>query len=542
MYSRLSLSWITSSWAISLLLVFPVLAIIYQGLVPAQELFQHLMQTVMWDYILNTVLLILGVGLLSSVMAIPAAWLMAMCDIPGRKYLQWALMLPLAMPGYVVAALYTELLDFAGPIQVALRDLFGWQTAQDYWFPNIRSMGGAIVILASVLFPYLYLLARTSFLEQSDTLMQSAQLLGKTRSQAFWRISLPLARPSIAIGLSLIAMETLADFATVDFFAVNTLTRAVYDTWLGYGNLNAAAKISSMMLVAVVLIIALERFSRRKQKVFQKSMGQETKHLIKLSCWQKWLASSFCWGLVWLGFLLPFLMLTYYAYSYFEQSWTEQFVRYSLDTFILAGVVAVIACAIAILVGLFRRLHVRRGSDIPARLCSMGYAVPGTVLAIGILIPLGWLDHRLNDVFDYFGGTGPGLFFSGSILALICGYLVRFSAIAVGAVEGSLNKIPPSLDMVSKTLGKSSVKMVRKIHIPLISKGCFTALLLVFIESMKELPAALILRPFNFETLATYVFEFVSDEMIEYGALPAIVIVLVGLIPLIVLSRSIEQH
>ncbi|MCE0557164.1 iron ABC transporter permease [Motilimonas sp. E26] len=542
MYSRLSLSWITSSWAIGLLLVFPVIAIIYQGLQPAGDLFQHLMDTVMWDYIHNTVLLILGVGVLSFMMAIPAAWFMAMCDIPGRKYLQWALMLPLAMPAYIVAGIYTELLDFAGPVQSVLRDVFGWQTARDYWFPNIRSLGGAIVIIASVLFPYLYLLARTSFLEQSVTLMQSAQLLGKTPLQAFCRISLPLARPAIAVGLSLIAMETLADFATVNFFAVNTLTRAVFDTWQGYGSLHAAAKISTLMLVVVVMLLALERFSRRKQKVFQKNMGQERAHLLLMKPWQQWLAALFCWSLVTLGFIFPFSMLVYFATQYFTDSWTAEFIEFSLNTFFIAGVVAVLACIIAILVGLFRRLHMQRGSDIPARLSSMGYAVPGTVLAIGILIPFGWLDHSLNDLVEHFGGQGPGLLFSGTMLALIAGYLVRFTAIAVGAVESSINKIPPSLDMVSRTLGHSPVKMVRKVHIPLISKGCFTAVLLVFIESMKELPAALILRPFNFETLATYVYQFVSDEMIEHGALAAIVIILVGLVPLIILSRSIERH
>ncbi|MDO6524407.1 iron ABC transporter permease [Motilimonas sp. 1_MG-2023] len=542
MYSRLSLFWITSSWAIGLLLVFPVIAIIYQGLQPAGDLFQHLMDTVMWDYIHNTVLLILGVGVLSFMMAIPAAWFMAMCDIPGRKYLQWALMLPLAMPAYIVAGIYTELLDFAGPVQSVLRDVFGWQTARDYWFPNIRSLGGAIVIIASVLFPYLYLLARTSFLEQSVTLMQSAQLLGKTPLQAFCRISLPLARPAIAVGLSLIAMETLADFATVNFFAVNTLTRAVFDTWQGYGSLHAAAKISTLMLVVVVMLLALERFSRRKQKVFQKNMGQESAHLLLMKPWQQWLAALFCWSLVTLGFIFPFSMLVYFATQYFTDSWTAEFIEFSLNTFFIAGVVAVLACIIAILVGLFRRLHMQRGSDIPARLSSMGYAVPGTVLAIGILIPFGWLDHSLNDLVEHFGGQGPGLLFSGTMLALIAGYLVRFTAIAVGAVESSINKIPPSLDMVSRTLGHSPVKMVRKVHIPLISKGCFTAVLLVFIESMKELPAALILRPFNFETLATYVYQFVSDEMIEHGALAAIVIILVGLVPLIILSRSIERH
>ncbi|RJG38289.1 ABC transporter permease [Motilimonas pumila] len=541
MYSRLSFSWTASSWAFALLLVFPIIALVYEGLKPAEEIFQHLMATVMWDYILNTVLLILGVCIASLLVAVPAAWLMAMCELPGRKHLQWALMLPLAMPAYVVAYIYTDLLEYAGPLQGALRDVFGWQNSQDYWFPEIRSLGGAIFVITSVLYPYLYLLARTSFLEQSVSLMQSARLLGKTPTQAFWRISLPLARPAIVVGMSLVAMETLADFATVDFFAVNTLTRAVYDTWLGYGSLQAAAKISVMMLFVVVLILSIERYSRRKQKVFQKALTHEDDSRFVLLGWRKWAASLYCWSLVAVGFILPFAILINYARYYFAASWTAEFFQYSVNSLVIATIVALIATAIAVLVGLYRRLDTRPSTVLPSRLSSMGYAVPGTVLAIGVLIPFGWLDVQINDVMQWLGMKGPGLLFSGTMIALIAGYLVRFSAIAVGAVESSINKVSPSLDMVSRTLGQTPVKMVRRVHIPLIRKGCLAAILLVFIESMKELPAALILRPFNFETLATYVYQFVSDEMLEYGALPAIVIVLVGLVPLIFLNRSLEQ-
>lgn len=541
MYSRLSFSWTASSWAFALLLVFPIIALVYEGLKPAEEIFQHLMATVMWDYILNTVLLILGVCIASLLVAVPAAWLMAMCELPGRKHLQWALMLPLAMPAYVVAYIYTDLLEYAGPLQVLLRDWFGWQNSQDYWFPEIRSLGGAVFVITSVLYPYLYLLARTSFLEQSVSLMQSARLLGKTPTQAFWRISLPLARPAIVVGMSLVAMETLADFATVDFFAVNTLTRAVYDTWLGYGSLQAAAKISVMMLFVVVLILSIERYSRRKQKVFQKALTHEDDSRFVLQGWRKWAASLYCWALVGVGFILPFAILINYARHYFSASWTVEFFQYSVNSLVIATIVALIATAIAVLVGLYRRLDTRPSTVMPSRLSAMGYAVPGTVLAIGVLIPFGWLDIQINDLMLWLGMQGPGLLFSGTMIALIAGYLVRFSAIAVGAVESSINKVSPSLDMVSRTLGQTPAKMVRKVHIPLIRKGCLAAILLVFIEAMKELPAALILRPFNFETLATYVYQFVSDEMLEYGALPAIVIVLVGLVPLIFLNRSLEQ-
>ncbi len=541
MYSRLFMPWMASSWAVALLLVFPILALVYESLHPAEEIFSHLMNTVMPTYIINTVLLIAGVGALSFLLAVPAAWLMAMCELPGRKYLQWALMLPLAMPAYIVAYIYTDLLEYAGPVQIFLRDVFGWSSPQEYWFPDIRTLGGAVVVITLSLYPYLYLLARTSFLEQSINLMQSARLLGKSPLQSFFKVSLPLARPAIAIGISLIAMETLADFATVNYFAVSTLTTAVYDTWLGYGSLNAAAKISSLMLLVIVLLLSMERYSRRKQKVFQKSMFHEQDVRFQLKGWRKWGASCYCWALVFAGFLLPFMILINYAIDYFAQSWTAEFLEYSINSFLVSGIVAVLALLIAILVGFYRRLDARPHSSLPARFCSLGYAVPGTVLAIGVLIPFGWLDIKVNDVVEAFGGEGPGLLFSGTMVAIIAGYLVRFSAIAVGSVESSFNKISPSLDMVSRTLGNSPGKMLKRVHIPLIRKGCLAALLLVFIESMKELPAALILRPFNFETLATYVFQYASDEMLEVAALPAIVIVLVGLVPLILLDRSLEQ-
>lgn len=536
------LGWTVSSWGLALLLTLPILALVIEALLPAEDIFRHLWNTVLPTYIHNTfwlVLLVLGFSLICGV---PAAWLMAMCELPGKRWLQWALILPLAMPSYIVAFVYTDLLDYSGPLQLALRDIFGWQSAADYYFPPIRSLGGAALVLGLVLYPYVYLLARTAFLEQSTSLIQSSRLLGCTPWQSFKRVSLPLARPSIAVGLSLVAMETLADFGTVKFFAVNTLTTAVYDTWLGYGSLNAAAKIAAIMLLVVMVLLSLERMSRKRQQVFQKNMGHEQSCGYRLTGPARLGALLFCWSLVLFGFLLPFVILGYHAVNYFDQAWNARFFEYSFNSLWLSALVSVVALAVALLLGMTHRLRGKPHTAMPLRLASMGYALPGTVLAIGVLVPLTGLDFAINDLALWLGLAEPGLVFTGTMTAIAFGYLVRFGAMAVGAVESSINKVSPSLDMVTQTLGYGPGAMIMKVHMPLIRKGMLAGTLLVFIECMKELPAALLLRPFNFQTLATYVYQFVSDEQLELGALPAIVIVLVGLVPLIFLNRSLEQH
>ncbi|MGL4889602.1 MAG: ABC transporter permease [Aeromonas veronii] len=533
--------WMIGSWAIALLLGLPVIALLFSAFSAEGELFRHLADTVLLDYLANTLGLVVGVVLLSLLFGVPTAWLVAMCQVPGRRALQWALMLPMAMPSYIVAYVYTDLLDYSGPLQAGLRALFGWNSPADYWFPAIRSLGGAAWVLALVLFPYVYLLTRASFLEQSVSLIHSSRLLGCTPWQSFRRLSLPLARPAIMVAVSLVAMETLADFATVHFFAINTLTTAVYDTWLGYGSLATAAKLSCLMLLAVVLLIALERRSRSRQQVFQKSMGHEQPLRYPLKGMSRWLAGLWCWGLVLAGFALPFIILLDYGVRYFELSWTPEFVRFAGNSLAISALTALLAMGIALLLGFFRRLDGGFKSLLPLRIAAMGYAMPGTVLAIGVLVPLTALDFAINDLAEWLGRQGPGLLLTGTITAIVFGYLVRFVAIAIGSVESSMGKISPSLDMAARSLGQGDGGMLRRVHLPLVRRGLFAGAMLVFIESMKELPAALLLRPFNFDTLATHVYQFVSDEMLERGALGAIVIVLVGLLPLIWVNRSLDS-
>ncbi|EKO3377711.1 ABC transporter permease [Vibrio fluvialis] len=535
------LIWKTSSVALATLLVLPILAIFFTAIGQTDDVFAHLMSTVMPTYAFNTVVLTLSVMALALLFGIPSAWLMAMCRLPGEKVLQWALVLPLAIPGYIVGYIFTGWFDYAGPIQVWLREQTGW-LAGEYYFPDIRSLAGASIVLALVLYPYVYLMCRAAFMEQNVSLLQSARLLKCSPWESFRRISLPLVRPSIAVALSLVAMETVGDFGTVSYFAVNTLTTAVYDTWMNYSNLTAAAKISAVMLVIVLLLLSAERYSRRRQKLYQSQFNSHEDFRYALRGWKKWLALLWCWGLVCVAFIFPLLQLLSYAYTYFEQSWTAEFREYALNSLQVSLSAAVIGVAVALVVNFYSRLKSNRVSVALMRLSSMGYAVPGTVLAIGVMVPVLTLDHAVNDVAKAMQWGRPGLIFSGTMFAIIFALIVRFSAVAIGSIESSLNKISPSLDMAARTMGCQANAMLWRVHLPLVRRGALIAGLLVFIESMKELNAALLLRPFNFETLATYVYNYASDEHLELAALPAVLLVLVGLIPLVVVNRSLEQN
>ncbi|EKO3561593.1 iron ABC transporter permease [Vibrio fluvialis] len=535
------LIWKTSSVALATLLVLPILAIFFTAIGQTDDVFAHLLSTVMPTYAFNTVVLTLSVMALALLFGIPSAWLMAMCRLPGEKVLQWALVLPLAIPGYIVGYIFTGWFDYAGPIQVWLRAQTGWM-AGEYYFPDIRSLAGASIVLALVLYPYVYLMCRAAFMEQNVSLLQSARLLKCSPWESFRRISLPLVRPSIAVALSLVAMETVGDFGTVSYFAVNTLTTAVYDTWMNYSNLTAAAKISAVMLVIVLLILSAERYSRRRQKLYQSQFNSHEDFRYALRGWKKWLALLWCWGLVCVAFIFPLLQLLSYAYTYFEQSWTAEFREYALNSLQVSLSAAVIGVAVALVVNFYSRLKSNRVSVALMRLSSMGYAVPGTVLAIGVMVPVLTLDHAVNDVAKAMQWGRPGLIFSGTMFAIIFALIVRFSAVAIGSIESSLNKISPSLDMAARTMGCQANAMLWRVHLPLVRRGALIAGLLVFIESMKELNAALLLRPFNFETLATYVYNYASDEHLELAALPAVLLVLVGLIPLVVVNRSLEQN
>jgi len=503
----------------------------------SSELFSHLWATVLPEYVRNTLLLGVLVALLSFGFGVPAAAIISQTNIVMGKQLRWLLMLPLAMPAYLVAYLYTDLFDYAGPVQRLLRSWFGWSSPNDYYFFDIRTIGGAAIVIALVLFPYVYMLTRTAFEQQDRNLLRASRLLGCTERQSFYQVALPLARPAIAVSLALVTMETLADFATVQYFAVNTLTTAIYDTWLGYSDFAAANALASLLMLFILFIVVAEQRARAGQR--HQSSRPNTQHERKqLSVVQQIVASLFCWFLVFAGFLLPVILLLSMALDYADYSQFVALLETGKNSIEIATYSATIATLIALMLTLFQRLHQSRARMIPVQISGIGYAIPGTVLAMAMLATFGPLDHMINDVAKYLDFKTPGLILSGTVFAIVFAFVVRFSAIANGTINAGISQIPKSLDLAPASLGIKTLPAVLRVHLPLLKSSILVAWLLVFVEAMKELPAVLLLRPFNFETLSTQIYQLISDERLEQGALGAILIVLFGLLPIIFLNRQ----
>ena len=538
---RTSRRWLFSAILTTAIVALPVLSVIFLAFFPDENIWPHLLETTLPRYLVTTLKLMTGVGAITLVIGLSTAWAVTMCEFPGRKFFEWAMLLPFAVPAYVIAYVYTSLLDYAGPVQVALRDLFGWANAADYWFPEIRSLEGATLMIGLVLYPYVYLLARAAFLEQSPSLFAVSRSLGHSALSTFFKVVLPIARPAVAVGLSLVLMETLNDFGTVDFFAVQTLTAGLFDTWMNLGNLGGAAQIATTMLVFVVILVTLERYSRRRQQQFAARDNRDPIRRFTMSFPRQLICVAVCAVPVILGFVIPGVTLGVYAWEYFDESWNPDFVHNTFNSLFLSGTAALTTLLIGVTLAYSRRLHNTRGMQVLMRLSSLGYAMPGAVLAVGVIVPLAGFDNWLDSLMrDYFGFS-TGLLLSGSAFAIVFAYTVRFLAVSAGSVESALQKITPSMDMASRSLGNSPGKTLVKVHLPMLRGTLITAALVVFVDCMKELPATLILRPFNFETLATYVYQFASDERLYHSALPALIIVLAGIVPIILMSRSISN-
>lgn len=534
-----------STTIISLILLLPIAALVLEastGLFTSttgivDSTFGDLVDTVLLQYLQNSLTVVSQTLLFACLFAIAPAWWCAHYSFAGRKYLQWLMVFPLAIPAYISAYIYTDAFDYAGPIQSSLRALFDWQSPQDYWFFDIRSHWGASLMLGLSLYPYIFLLLRNAFEQRSRNLTQAAKMLGASDRKIFWTLHLPLARPALAIGCTLVAMESLADYGTVQLFAINTLTTAIYDSWLVYGSLASAAKISCLTLLFVIILVIFEKNSRKKQQHFDSRNNQLTEKLAasKVKTLIIWIV---CGAIFSLGFLIPLLTLIQYCVMYVTENLNDVVLVHSKSTFLLASIAAILTTLIALLFNSQQRFMPRTSNQLKLSLSSLGYAIPGTVLAIGILIPLSQLDIWSNRLITQLGFDQVGLIFSGTSFALILAFVIRFAAISNGSIQAAYQRIPNNLDDASKLLKASKIKTFGKIHLPIMSPAILSAFLLVFIECVKELPASLLLRPFDFETLATYVYQFASDEQLEHAASAALLIILVSLIPILLLSRS----
>ncbi|HEX7036486.1 MAG TPA: iron ABC transporter permease [Pseudomonadales bacterium] len=525
---------------VAALIALPVLAVVLQAVQPAGAVWAHLASTVLPRYLVNTAWLMVGVGGGVLLIGVGAAWLVAMCRFPGRGVWEWALLLPLAVPTYVIAYAYTDFLQYAGPLQSALRELFGWQRG-DYWFPPIRSLGGAIVVMTLVLYPYVYLLARAAFLEQSTRVLEVGRTLGRGPWRLFGSVALPLARPAIAGGAALALMETLNDFGAVQHFGVDTFTTGIYRTWFGLGEARAAGQLASLLLAFVVVLVLLERLSRGQARFYQTAGRYHELPRYPLTGARAGLAVLACALPVTLGFLLPATLLAEMAITAGDPLLGTRFLELATNSLTLATAAGVLAVALALLIGYSLRFAAGRVTASAARVAAMGYAIPGSVIAVGVLQPLGAVDRYLNAAWPEWLGPAPGLVLSGTVVALVYAYLVRFLAVSLNTVEASLEKITPSMDGVARTLGFGPARTLARVHLPLTRSSLLAAGILVFVDVMKELPATVILRPFDFDTLAVRAYELASDERLSQASTASLAIVAVGIVPVILLCRAMVR-
>lgn len=520
--------------------LLPQLSVLLAALTSDTETLSHLSGSVLPRYISNTAALVLIVGLGTFLTGTGAAWLVTMTEFPGRRWLEIGLVIPLAFPAYVLAYAYTHLLDHPGIVQTSLRALTGWGP-RDYWFPEIRSLGGAGVMLTLVLYPYVYLLARAAFLSQSATTFLAARSLGRSPRSAFLTVSLPMARPAIAAGVLLAMMETIADFGTVSYFGVPTFATGIYSSWFSMADRGAAAQLSLGLLAFALLFAVLERKNRGKAQ-FANGKRNETIPRLALQKGQKWCAVVLCGLPVLLGVIVPVLALSVMALGSEQNIFSPRYLGFITNSLTLAGAAACVTVAAALLLGSFARLRHSRASTAALYVARMGYAVPGGVIAVGLMVPFAAFDNALDAWMRATFDVSTGLLFTGSIWLLVGAYMIRFLAAALGAYDGGIASVSANIDAASRVLGQTAMGTVRRVHLPLLTPSLLTAALIVFVDVMKELPATLILRPFNFDTLAVQAFRLASDERLNGAAVPSLMIAAIGLLPVILLCRRVARH
>jgi iron(III) transport system permease protein len=530
--------WLCLSAISAILVLLPVLALALQAAQGSEGLWSHLLATTLPVAFVDTMILLTGVGIIVALVGTSAAWLVTAYDFRGRRLLEWALLLPLAVPTYIIAYAYLDILHPIGPVQSALRDLLGYTSPREFRLPDIRSMTGCILLLGFVLYPYVYIPTRAMFLTQSSSLIDAARTLGVTRNAIFWRVALPMARPAIAVGISLALMETLNDIGAAEFLGIRTLTVSIYTTWVTRSDLPGAAQIALALLLIVVCLVSLERWARRKQRF--SSSAKRSQQFIPHKVGAARGGILFLLGLtpILLGFVFPAIDLA-------TEAWKR--VRFAgisprlydeiINTVMLASIATIVTLTIGLIVAYAIRLRPGNASQWFFRFSTMGYAAPGTVIAIGVLIVTGAADRFISQIAMSWFNVSVSLFLLGSGAALIYAYLVRFLAISAGSIDAGFNRIPVTYDQASRTLGETATGTFRHIHLPLSKTALSAATLLVFVDCVKELPATLLLRSLNIETLATHLYGEAARGTYEEASLAALAIVAIGILPVIVLSR-----
>ena len=522
---------------VAILVLIPVGTVMLSFLSPAGEIWQHLVETTLSRLLLNSFWLALGVATFSAVLGVSLAWFTAVYDFPGRKIFSWGLLLPLAFPAYVLAFVTLGLFDFTGPVQTSLRSWFG---TEPFWFPNIRSRMGVIIVMTLAFYPYVYLLARNAFLTQGKRSLEAAQSLGLNSAQGFFKVALPMARPWIASGVMLVLMETLADFGTVAVFNYDTFTTAIYKAWFSMFSLSAASQLASLLIIIIFVLIVIEQKFRSRIRYAETKQSSRMAPII-LTGWKSWAVAGLASATLFFAFLLPITQLFIWAIDSFAEEFNQRYLGFLWHSLTLSGLSALLICVISTLMIYSVRRHPDMVSRIAVRIATIGYALPGVVLAVGIYIPLAWVDNWFSQMAMQLFSIETGFLFQGTFVVMLIAYMTRFMAVGYNPIDSAMQRVTFSIDEASMGLGVSGWGMLQKVHLPILKGGIFTAATLVFVDVMKEMPITLMTRPFGWDTLSVRIFEMTSEGEWEQAALPAVVLVLTGLIPIIMLTRQAEK-
>ena len=525
------------STLIVFLLLSPIISIIFVANENTAELWGHLLETRFSSYIYNTIILMIGVGTSSIIIGVTLAWLVCRYDFFMSKVIEWCLLLPLAMPAYIVAYCYTDFFEYSGTIQSTLRIIFNWNSASDYYFPEIRSLGGAIFVMSFVLYPYVYFISKIAFKSTPVSLFEIAEIHGKN---LFLWVAIPLARPAIIAGVSLVLMETISDFGTVEFFAVETITLGIFNLWLGMNNLGAASQLALVAFTFIIILLGIELSARKKQKFNDTKIKSFNTIIKKVSPLKSLLIFGICLIPIIFGFLIPISILFINSLSYLDSENWSNLISIAYNSFFISSIAALAMILISIFIAISIKFDGFKGFTFLSTIAGVGYAFPGTILALGTLFFITIIQDSVNNFFNIFG-VDINLVLIGSYTALIFAYVSRFNAVAFGAINSGINRIPPNMIEASQTLGHSFIFSIKNVILPLLRPSIITAAILSFVDIIKELPITLLLRPFNFETLATFVYQYANDEMLEKSSIAAILIVLIGLVPILIMSKAINK-
>ncbi|MEW6312494.1 MAG: iron ABC transporter permease [Pseudomonadota bacterium] len=539
--SRLRLpapSWRFVPFFVAALVLIPIGVVVSSFFTPATDIWRHLIDTALKDLLLNTFWLALGVAVGTPLIGVSLAWITAVCEFPGRRIFTWALLLPMAIPAYVTGFVGLGIFDYTGPLQTQLREWFGDNL---WWFPDIRGRLGIIIVMNLALYPYVYLLARNAFTTQGKRILEAGQSLGLSSTQSFFKIALPMARPWIAGGTMLALMETLADFGTVSVFNYDTFTTAIYKAWFALFSLPAASQIASLLILFAFALLLIEQQSRSRMRFTESRTSQRLERIV-LRSWRKWLAVGFAFAVLLFAFIIPLTQLAIWAVEVFAQDFDERYLEFLWHSILLSGTAALLTATVALLIVYASRRHQDNATRIAVRISTVGYALPGAVLAVGIFIPIAWMDNKLIALAEQFLHISPGMLIQGTLLAMLVAYMARFLAVGHSPIDSAMQRVTRSVDEAAMSLGLSSTQTLLKVHLPILRSGLLTAVTLVFVDVMKEMPITLMTRPFGWDTLAVRIFEMTSEGEWERAALPAVALVIAGLVPIIQLIRLTEQH